>query len=140
MKITEFTGGYEVKSHRELRSGAFECDLFQDGRKILHVTNDGRGGSNLYQPVTGNVGHDFRASLDALVTFAENTGFDSYEPADMFVDALAMVKQIGAHSKRHSISYAEAAQPLLADITRIDREFYAATIALIRRVAEEMAK
>lgn len=140
MKITDFAGGYEVKSHRAFQGGAFECDLFNEGRKILHVVNDGRGGSNRYEPVQGNVGLDFGSSLVSLRAFAAHEGFGGCKPHDMFVEALCFVKDAAEYSKRQKVSFAVSAEPLIKGLVCIDKRYFASTIALIHRVAGAVSK
>ena len=65
-------------------SPAYELDLCVNGKVVLHVSNEGRGGSNRYHPPKGgDYGHVRRFTDECRADFGD------FEPLDSLCSAFA---------------------------------------------------
>jgi len=59
---------FTIKNFRSLSSGAYTATLYQDGKRVATVEDDGRGGQVRINPVKAENWGSVRASLEAVLT------------------------------------------------------------------------
>src|SRR5699024_3723728 len=94
-KITDYTGGYALAQFEQLRTGALTAEIHRDGKHVIEVENDGRGGSNRYYAVL----EESNAEVHALREYAARD-FGDFEPADAFVEVLIDIDIIRNYIRR----------------------------------------
>lgn len=108
MDITEHTGGYAVAEVAELRTGAFTAEIHRNGRHVVDVENDGRGGCNYYSAVSP----ELRDEVQALHEYAARD-FGDFEPADAFVEALIDIDTAEKNARRNGTSFSAEAEAMI---------------------------
>ncbi|PCC16854.1 hypothetical protein [Brevibacterium aurantiacum] len=108
MDITEHTGGYAVAEVAELRTGAFTAEIHRDGRHVVDVENDGRGGCNYYSAVSP----ELRDEVQALHEYAARD-FGDFEPADAFVEALIDIDTAEKNARRNGTPFSAEAEAMI---------------------------
>ena len=110
MKITDYTGGYALAQFEQLRTGAFTAEIHRDGKHVIEVENDGRGGSNRYYAVL----EESNAEVHALREYAARD-FGDFEPADAFVEVLIDIDIIRNYIRRSGARFSEVAEAIIVD-------------------------
>ncbi|MGP5390258.1 hypothetical protein [Glutamicibacter arilaitensis] len=110
MKITDHTGGYAVTQVEELHTGAFTARILHNGKHVLDVENEGRGGVNRYYAVSP----DQRGEMQALTAYAAKD-FGDFEPADAFANALMDIDIARRAARRNGTTFAEEAEAIITD-------------------------
>lgn len=110
MRITDYTGGYSLARFEQLRTGAFTAQIHRDGKHVIEVENDGRGGPNRYDAVSD----ESKAELHALRDHAARD-FGDFEPADAFVEVLIDIAIIQSLTRRNGTSFSQEAEAIIAD-------------------------
>lgn len=85
---------YDLKNYRSIaamseETECFTADLWVDGKKFAHVSNDGRGGCDRFQPYPPHTMADERALSARLV--AENPGSRHFDGSGSAVESLTMI-------------------------------------------------
>lgn len=80
-----------VVSYREIKHGhgdsrTFSAYITLNGKKVLHVSNDGQGGCNMYSPVKNGSRDIERQFADEAKAWARMFGHDALEPDDLWVE------------------------------------------------------
>lgn len=93
-------GGYALTSFKEAGGDEtlrFEAFITLNGKKVMHVSNGGTGGSHMYRAVADDYAA-FRAARDAFETFAKTWNADSefagIEDGDALVYRLIEVRAL----------------------------------------------
>jgi hypothetical protein len=108
-------GGYEIKSYKALATGAFTATIWRDGKKVLSVSNDGRGGPNRYDrpfstaKAAPETTEQMIATRNAATTeekafhdMAQKALGDGYaEQEDIFIDVILWNADIEKHAGRY---------------------------------------
>jgi hypothetical protein len=82
--------GYALSGYTSMRGDetiAFRATLTLDGRALGEVSNDGRGGSNLYR-LTDPAEHE------AFLAFATALDPGSFEPDDALIERLIVIRTV----------------------------------------------
>lgn len=114
MKITDYTGGYALAKFEQLRTGAFTAEILRDGKHVVEVENDGRGGSNRYSAVSD----ESNAELLAFRDYAARD-FGDFEPADAFVEVLIDIDIIQNRVRHSGARFSEVAEAIIVDSEEI---------------------
>src|SRR5699024_9724558 len=110
MKLTDYAGGYARAQVEQLRTGAFTAEIHRDGKHVIEVENDGRGGSNRYYAVL----EESNAEVHALREYAARD-FGDFEPADAFVEVLIDIDIIRNYIRRSGARFSEVAEAIIVD-------------------------
>ena len=111
-------GGYGIKTYRAHRAGSegggFTAGLYREGKRVLNVSNDGNGGSNLYRSVSG-AGPNEQAAFNAVARRIIGSGGDGYFDPDQAVELILKVGQIQRFADAADMPYADVVVATLAD-------------------------
>lgn len=77
-----------LRSHETRNGIAWTGDLYLDGRPLLRVEQEGRGGANTYDPAKGVEFSDARKWEGLLKGACEVLGLGAFEPLDALTSAM----------------------------------------------------
>lgn len=95
---TKASGGYALSGYTSMRGDetiAFRATLTLDGRALGEVSNDGRGGSNLYRLTDP-------AARKAFLAFATALTPESFEPDDALIERLIVIRTL---NRSHCVAF-----------------------------------